>query len=237
MTLELESISLNPGQLVSLFELDLSPFGGNVERFFDGDNVSDGLGWITWKGNFYFPRPVQVTGFELTADGRPPRPKLSVSNIGNAMGVLAAQYQDFVGAQVTRWRTFRHYLDGEAQADPDQHYPPDIFLVNRKITQTNREIVFELSNPLDQTSKTLPGRIVQKRYCPWRYRGYNATTDTFDYSQAECPYTGSDYYNEMGEVETTAAQDKCGKRLSDCKLRFPNQALPFGGFPGIRRIS
>jgi hypothetical protein len=26
--------------------------------------------------------------------------------------------------------------------------------------------------------------------------------------------------------------DVCGKRTSSCKLRFPRQALPFGGFPG-----
>ena len=26
--------------------------------------------------------------------------------------------------------------------------------------------------------------------------------------------------------------DICGKRTSSCKLRFPRQALPFGGFPG-----
>ena len=113
---------------------------------------------------------------------------------------------------MTRWRTFKHYLDGESQADPDQHYPPDIFVVNRKAEQTARVVIFELSNPLDQTSKMLPGRVAQKRYCPWRYRSYDPVAADFEYDFAECPYTGSDYYTETGDV-TTIDKDKCGKRL------------------------
>jgi phage-related protein len=27
-------------------------------------------------------------------------------------------------------------------------------------------------------------------------------------------------------------EDVCGKRVSSCTLRFPEQSLPFGGFPG-----
>jgi hypothetical protein len=28
------------------------------------------------------------------------------------------------------------------------------------------------------------------------------------------------------------SNDVCGKQVTSCKLRFPNQPLPFGGFPG-----
>ena len=181
------------------------------------------------------PCPYGATGFELTSDGRPPRPHLSVSNVGNFVGVLVSAYEDFVGATVTRWRTFQQYLDGEPGADPDQHFPADIFLINRKVSQTNESISFELSTPLDQTSKMLPGRIVQKRYCAWRYRIYDSAQSAFSYTYAECPYTGSTYFSTDGQPTNTPAQDQCGKRLSDCKLRFPNVTLPFGGFPGIKR--
>jgi phage-related protein len=36
-----------------------------------------------------------------------------------------------------------------------------------------------------------------------------------------------------GNPTADPAQDVCGKRLSDCALRFPSPALMnFGGFPG-----
>lgn len=48
-------------------------------------------------------------------------------------------------------------------------------------------------------------------HCPWIYRG------------PECGYTGP----------AVSEPDVCGKTLADCKKRFGNTALPFGGFPGL----
>jgi lambda family phage minor tail protein L len=57
--------------------------------------------------------------------------------------------------------------------------------------------------------------------CQWQYRS------------AECSYTGSSYWNAADQVVGTLAADRCGKRLSSCKLRFGDTAeLPFGSFPG-----
>ena len=37
-------------------------------------------------------------------------------------------------------------------------------------------------------------------------------------------------------VESSLANDRCGKRVSSCKLRFgANNALPFGSFPSAGR--
>lgn len=42
------------------------------------------------------------------------------------------------------------------------------------------------------------------------------------------------FFDENDNEVFTAAEDKCGHRLSSCKLRFgENAELPYGGFPGI----
>ena len=78
MAIHEDSISLEPGQRVELFEIDITPLGGNVERFFDGDNAADTLGRIMWKGNPYFPIPVTASGFRVDG-GR----KTATANIVN----------------------------------------------------------------------------------------------------------------------------------------------------------
>ena len=227
-----DAASLEPGEYVELFDMVLND--NEHLRFYDGQKLKS-PGTILWQAMEYYPFPIQAEGFELTSGGRPPRPTLSVSNITGLVGLYAALRDDLVGNTVTRWRTFRHYLDGEPQADPAQHFPPDIFVINRKVSHTSELLTFELSTPFDQTSKVLPGRIAQKRYCPWRYRHYDAEAAGFNYEFAECPYVGFDFYDTNGSPVGQADLDQCGKRLSDCKLRFPNVPLPFGGFPGIRR--
>ena len=131
--------------------------------------------------------------------------------------------------------TFAQFPDGAAMADPDCHSPIDAYVVNRKTSQTAELVTFELSTPLDQTSKMLPGRMVLKRHCSWRYRSYDGAT--FDYTKVECPYTGTDYFTPEGDATDKPALDNCGKRVSDCKLRFVGEPLPFGGFPGVRRFN
>jgi hypothetical protein len=39
------------------------------------------------------------------------------------------------------------------------------------------------------------------------------------------------FVNENDIIVSTAAEDRCGKRLTSCKARFGTRALPFGGFP------
>ena len=74
------------------------------------------------------------------------------------------------------------------------------------------------------------------RYRLWRPNDLLPEGGQFDYSCAECPYTGNNYFLKDGSTTTSPADDACGKRLSDCKKRFGETAeLPFGGFPGISR--
>jgi len=45
------------------------------------------------------------------------------------------------------------------------------------------------------------------------------------------------FFDALGQVVTDPSKDRCGKRLSDCRKRFPGRLpLPFKGFPGLARV-
>ena len=70
----------------------------------------------------------------------------------------------------------------------------------------------------------LPRRVITQNFCQWRYRG------------SECGYTGGAVADATDRPTGDIALDVCGKRLASCQLRFANQSLPFGGFPGASLI-
>ena len=216
---------LAPGAIVELFELDLTPFGGDVLRFHAGTNGL--IQNVTWQGSVYTAFPVQATGFEFNGQGQAARPRLVVANVVGAITALVLQYQDIVGAKVTRRRTLAKYLDAvnfpggtNPSADPTAEFPLDVFYVDRKSAETNEIVEFELAPAMDLTGVMLPRRQIIQNICPWGYRS------------SECGYTGTAYFNANDQSVTTLAQDVCGKRLSSCKLRFGQFGeLPYGGFP------
>lgn len=224
MTIETDIQKLEPGSIVELFELDLTPFGSDLLRFHAGTNGL--LSNVTWDGNVYTAFPVAASGFEFTGQGQAPRPKLMVSNVAGAITALVLQYSDLVGAKVTRRRTLVKYLDavnfsaGNPTADPTAEFPADIFYIDRKSVETNEIVEFELAPAMDITGVMLPRRQIIQNICPWKYRG------------SECGYTGTSYFDVNDETVGTLGADVCGKRLTSCKVRFGQYAeLPYGGFP------
>jgi lambda family phage minor tail protein L len=216
--------ALAPGSIVELFEVDLTPFGGELLRFHAGTN--DLSSNVTWNGQAYTAFPVMASGFEFSGQGQMPRPKMVVSNVVGSITALVLQYEDLVGAKVTRRRTLAKYLDavnfagGNAAADPTAEFPADIYYIDRKSVETNELVEFELAPAMDVTGVMLPRRQIIQNICPWRYRG------------AECSYTGTNYFDTNDASVGSLGLDACGKRLSSCKLRFGQYGeLPFGGFP------
>jgi len=136
---------LDAGQEVELFELDARSItgggAGDVLRFHGYTQV----GPITWQGNAYDPWPIQAEGFQLTPD-KPPMPLLNVGNVDGSISALCMQYQDMVGALLTRHRTFGQYLDAvnfggtNPTADPTQEFPPDLWYIERKASETNEVV-------------------------------------------------------------------------------------------------
>jgi len=226
---------LEPGERVTLYELDLSGMGGPVQRF-HGYTQS---GPIYWQGEQYDPWSLEATGFELTNESQQPSPVLRVGNIGeDAQGAplpgvissLCIHYDDMVGAKLTRRQTLGKYLDaanfpdGNPSADPNEHFPDSIWLIEQKTSESKVTVEFALSSALDFNGKQLPGRQIIPNVCQWLTKG--------GYRGKYCQYTGSRLFDENDNPVTDPALDKCGGRMSSCKKRFGEyEVINFGGFP------
>lgn len=227
---------LTPGALVTLYEIDCVAIGGNIERY---HNHNDGV--ITWQGNDYLPWAIEAKNFERTGDGQQPNPTVTVGNIGvdgngdRITGVVTAlclALDDLRGAVFKRMRTFESYLDGEPGADPNQHLPDEHWIVSQKRTETPEAVTFVLSSPLDFEGVKLPSRQIIAGLCGW----LTMAASNGGYRGTYCGYTGSNMFDKDGNQVFDPALDKCGGRVSDCKLRFgQNNPLRYGGFPNADR--
>lgn len=224
--------SFAPGKLVELFMFDLTPLGGPVTYW---SNTVNGDNPIVFNGNVYIPRAMEATGFEMTGSGTIPQP--TVKLFADA-GIRAAmiQFQDFLGAKVTRIKTFSRFLDGEPDADPDQRFPDEVYYVAQKESATKDVVSFKLMSALEVNGMKLPRRICLKDTCPLRYRKYDSARGVFVYTPVAdggCPWDGTAYFTAEDNSTPNPSQDRCGKKLNSCRLRYGKNVLPFLGFPGI----
>ena len=138
---------------------------------------------------------------------------------------------DLTGAKLTRIRTLVRYIDDAnfssgsnpfGTADTTSKLPDEIYYVARKVSENRNAVTFELAASFDLAGVRAPKRQCNQNLCPWIYKG------------SECGYSGTNYFDENDKSTIITANDKCGKRLSSCRIRFgENAELPFGGFPGI----
>ena len=225
--------SPTPGELVTMFQLDTSSIGGPIQSFCAA--AQNNLG-VTFNGVYYTPTDVSYSGFEMSGSGGLPTPKIKVSNSNGIFQAMLNTFGDLVGCTLTRIRTFAQYLDGAAEADPTALFGPDIFLVERKSSENPIFIEWELSSSLDNQGAMIPKRMVIRDTCTWRYRVWNMTTGAFDYTKAQCPYTGA-IMTAQDAASTDPTQDGCGRMVSSCKLSFGATGdLPYGGFAGVARF-
>jgi lambda family phage minor tail protein L len=215
--------------LVELFEIDTTVIGGTDHFYFHaGTNKLNGP--VVWQGITYNPWPIEAEGFDKTVKGALPRPRVRVANALGAISAVVMQWNDLVGARVTRRQTFSQYLDAvnfpggvNATADPGQFLPDDVFYVERKIQENKVIVEFELASAMDLQDQRLPNRMITADYCWWQYRGEG------------CGYAGTAYFNALDQSVSSASQDICSQTPTGCKKRFGERALlPFGGFPGAR---
>lgn len=227
-----ELSKLAPSAIIELFEVRLSNdlHGSNdIYRFHSGCNANIS-GNIVWGGNQYSRQPVEASGFEYASTGQLPRPKLQISNIDNTITALLVVVNtttagnDLCGAEVRRIRTLKRFLDGESAADPNAQWPMEIWYIDRKSSENRNLVEFELASKIDRPGDKIPRRQMIGNICQWAYRS------------GECGYTGSNYWDINDNVESSLGNDRCGKKISSCKLRFgDNNPLPFGSFPSAGR--
>jgi len=166
-----ELIKLNPSALLELFEIDLSVIGASLApiRFHNGTNSLTGP--IQFQGLAYNALPIRVAGFEVSTQGAPPRPSLTMANIGSWLSGVMRPNNDFIGAKLIRRRTYARFLDGAPEASPE-FFPDDVFFITRKIRENRTLVEWECSSPLDMDGIAFPRRQVMADYCGWRrYRG------------------------------------------------------------------
>ena len=226
MSIPADIQSLSQSAIVDMFVLDTGAVGGGLSYFHSGTNQLQQP--VVWQGVTYQILPIEAEGFEVTAKGQLPRPKVRVANVGSGM-VSAAVHdlEDLVGCTLIRKRTFAKYLDavnfpgGNPTADPSQHFPDESWYIERKTNEDRYVIEWELSSAFDLMGVMLPHRQVVQNSCAWRYRS------------PECGWTGGDF--DRNDLPCNPGDDFCGKRLASCKARYGDQILPFGGFPGSVR--
>lgn len=226
MTVRQDEQLLTPSAKIVLYELDATALGGEILYFTPMINENDQP--VVWQGKTYTPYPIKAEGFEWSGSGNIPRPNLSASNITGLITALCLTYDDLVGSKVTRKMTLAKYLDasnfpgGNPSADPEAHWPDEIYYVDRKISENKNSAEFELTSSFDMEGVRLPRRFVVQNVCVWKYRS------------PECSYAGGAVAT-IDDVPTSDINlDACGKRIASCLLRFGDTAtLPFGSFPAV----
>lgn len=219
----------DPGAVITLFHLDANNVGAGDFRF---TSTAFTTSKVMYGGQTYEPVDIFAEGFEWSGKGSLPEPTLRLNNATFVLMGAVIAYNDLLGAKLTRIRTFRQFLDGQADADPNAHLPTEIYYIAQKTAANKIYIEWKLASSLDQEGSLLPGRQVLKDVCTHRYRRW--TGNQFDYTLATCPYAGTNYYDKDGVQVFTGDADSCGKKLSDCQLRFgASNELPTRAFPGV----
>ncbi|WP_407078571.1 phage minor tail protein L [Xenorhabdus bovienii] len=239
---------LDAGNTVRLYEIDGTKFGADMLRFHaygmpvtpDEIDAAEEKGSqlqpksIWWQGQEYKPWPVQIEGLEMSTDGQAARPRLSVANIEGTVTALCLQFDDMVQAKVAIHDTFVHYLDaknfpqGNPTADPQQERQL-MFYINRKTSETDKTVVFELASPASLDGLIIPTRQIHGVYT-WCARGWYRTGKG-------CDYAGTNYFDIDNNPTDDPSKDRCPGTVIACKLRYgEDNELSFGGFPASSLI-
>lgn len=188
------------GEEVELFILDPTAIDSSLSVMYFCSSVkynsavkwknAAGDGWVD-----YSPIPIEAEGFESTGQGTLPRPKIRINNVG-ALGALQGplfttmrDYNDLLGAKITRYKTLGKYLYGNTTQDYDAHFPPDVYLINQKTAQNPIYVEWELAPYFDCQGIKLPRRLILKDICQLRYRVWDAANAQWIYDDTEnaCP--------------------------------------------------
>ena len=264
-----DASSLNPTAILSLFEIDITDLLKNNERslLIEGsggsayavngktilrfhNNIKLFRSSIFFNSQEYFAAPIQISGYEISAKGSPPRPKLSVTidpeglpqEVQNRIVFIKTAIRDLddlVGSRVTRIRTFTKYIDNSNfydangnllsnivnppqgfDPDPNAQFPPDIYFVDRKSAETVNVLELELASPFDTQGLKLPARVVNDFNCPWTYRGEGCC---YEWDQQK--NSADSVYGKFDDIANTHENSN-----SDC-LSTPNPAANIGANP------
>lgn len=227
-----ESVKLVQDPIIYMYELDLQYIDLGVFRFctthLNGESV-------VFNGREYpAMAAISVEGFAWDGQGTMPRPTLTISTKDLSFLNTVVDFNDLVGAKFKRIKTFAKYLDNGSAPNLGMSFPTEEYVIERKSSQSRHTVNFELSSFLDQQGLMIPRKLILRDSCVHTYRNWTGTS--WNYTNVTCPYAAPSMYKPNGESTTDHSKDACGKKISDCKLRFGNNAvLPRLAFPGVGR--
>jgi len=138
MTIAQTVQELSPGSIITLVEIDLTSLGDIIYRFHNGTNELNAP--VVWQGDTYTQFPIELNGFEITTQGAIPRPTLKLANVSGLIVALLKNFDDIIGAKVTRKRTMVKYLDSinftggiNPTEDATAYFSDDIYFIDRKV--------------------------------------------------------------------------------------------------------
>lgn len=175
-----EQCSFSPSALIELWTLDGTAIGlDTIYYFVNASNSSYQA--VVFNSISYAPFPIIGEGFGYDGKGQNVRPRITVSNINGFTSNLLLQYGQLNGATVTRQRVFARFLDASnfptprpvwVTPDSTAAYAPEPFIINRKVTENQQIVQFELIPPIDLQNARLPFRQIIANVCRWKYRGH-----------------------------------------------------------------
>ena len=225
-----EIFELEPSTLISLYSIDLSKKTNSNDfyRFHAGENGYRQS--IVFKGDTYSYFPVKTDGFVYN-DSKPPRPSVTFDNSDSFMSLKLKYFDNFLGYRFTRLRTFIKFIDDvNFPNDRNPHssdrssFPEEEYVFNKKTTENNSVVQFELSSPLDLEAANVPARDIIYNSCRWCYRstigcGYNGAPvadkkdNTLTPTSDKGAYQENTTYNAGDYVYMESKDDSGGEEL------------------------
>lgn len=237
-------LELQPTAIIELFLLYFNTVDNpNAFIAFHGGSVYNK--GIVWQGIEYLPIPVETDGFEVTANGQLPRPKMRISNKDYFATDLLINNDDLQFAKIIRKRTFIKYLDDAnfdggnpwGQADASAELSNDTFVIGQKTAENKSFIELELTSPLDLENFEVNNRLIMSRYCSWHYRGngcnYNGIPIATEDNQKIEIVNPEEWYKNQDQKKWSAqgsyaSGDAAYIENQKIIINNPNNSLPSG---------
>jgi lambda family phage minor tail protein L len=235
---------LSQDAIILLYRLDYSRLAGDEGNetfmFLFTDAVGSGGEAILLNGKLHVSMPIQFAGSRVIAQGAPPRPSIRIVEVvPGTFADLVRATDDLKGARLRRSRIYRKHLDDGDAPDPAAvWWPPEEWVVLRKLASDSRATEFLLGSKADLEDVVLPGGRIEHNRCPFVYGPLRGPLDPVLCTWTPDPVTGP-FFKADDTATAVPAEDACGFRYQSCKLRFTAQKKPldFGGYPAIQRIA
>jgi len=174
-----EQSKFAPTVLLDLFVLDGTAIGLSTVYYFT-NATNQNYQPVVFNGITYTPFPILMQDMSYDGKGTLPRPKLTVSNINGFVSALLLQNAQLTGATIIRRRVFARFIDASNfpggvspySPDPTAAYPDEVWTVNRKVTENQQIVQWELISPIELNNLQLPRRQIIANDClaPVKYR-------------------------------------------------------------------